>query len=196
MGSALDVFPGEVWLRIIRISCADTSFTARTLSLVSRDIYKLTKPYRVQSVSLLGVSRIFGFYKALTSSPENLSRVVHLLIGCPSLRQENEWLRRYTHKNSEVFAVAAELLSATGTQDSDAPSYPPDSITEVVLGECIQRILTLVGTSLNTSIFISSASEQALNFSQISSRALNVWSYMALTHHTKSNQRYPFDYLP
>jgi hypothetical protein len=157
--TALDVFPPEVWLRIIRVSCADTSFTARTLSLVSLEIYELSKPYRVQSVALRGISRIFSFYKALRSSPAQFSRVVHLFIGCPHLRQENDRLRRYAHDNLEVFEVAAELKSqlpafitqapATGAFGHLSTSPPnPDSVTESILGACIQRILIFVGDSL------------------------------------------------
>ncbi|KAF9446417.1 hypothetical protein P691DRAFT_803953 [Macrolepiota fuliginosa MF-IS2] len=147
MSFALDVFPAEVWLRIIRVACADTSFTARTLSLVSRDIYHLSKPYRVQSVALLGIQRIFSFYKALTSTtPHNYRRVVHLFIGCPSLRLEHERLKGSSHDNAQVLAIAQELTSSAQNNSNN----PLTAIDENTLGRCVQRILSLVADTLKT----------------------------------------------
>lgn len=142
--TALDVFPAEVWLRVIRLACADTSFTSRTLSLVSREIYELSKPYRTQSVSLLGIQTIFRFYRTLTSSAQDI-RVVHLLIGCLNLRFEHERLKRSAHDNKEVLAIAEDLSSS----DTDTLTTITD-INSKVLGQCVQRILSLVAGTLKS----------------------------------------------
>lgn len=77
--AALDV-PAEVWGKIFELCCNDGGQTGRSLTLVSRYIYAVSKPYQYYSVTLAGKCSIAKFAEMLAADPE-CRRVKHMFMS-------------------------------------------------------------------------------------------------------------------
>ncbi|KAH6915855.1 hypothetical protein BKA70DRAFT_1253979 [Coprinopsis sp. MPI-PUGE-AT-0042] len=73
--------PCEVWMSIFELACDDDGSTGRALSLVSRSINELSRPYKLQSIAIIGTARLVQFCKLLDSLPENCCRVRHFFLS-------------------------------------------------------------------------------------------------------------------
>ncbi|KDQ59170.1 hypothetical protein JAAARDRAFT_114773, partial [Jaapia argillacea MUCL 33604] len=72
--------PPEIWSIICRLACLDGGFTGRSLSLVSRYIHHVSKPFKFQSVAVVGFKQMDGFASILETTPPELKNVQYLFM--------------------------------------------------------------------------------------------------------------------
>jgi hypothetical protein len=78
----MDKCPPEICLIICTLATfADDGSTGCSLSLVSRYIHNVSKPVRLQSVSIRHLDNLLAFAKVLETSPPKLRRVRHLFFS-------------------------------------------------------------------------------------------------------------------
>src|ERR1700727_2878605 len=78
----MDKCPPEICLIICTLATfADDGSTGCSLSLVSRYIHNVSKPVKLQSVSIRHLDNLRAFAKVLETSPPKLRRVRHLLFS-------------------------------------------------------------------------------------------------------------------
>ncbi|KAJ3509310.1 hypothetical protein NMY22_g16342 [Coprinellus aureogranulatus] len=81
----MDRLPAELWMYICSLACTDGGRTGRSLALVSRCINALSKPCRLQYLSLTTPRQIHLLADLLESSGYTCSPVKSLFICCSDL---------------------------------------------------------------------------------------------------------------
>jgi hypothetical protein len=76
--SSMDHIPPELWAEIFSFACLDDGTTGRILSLVSKYVYRVSKPSKLQSIVLRGLDQTVAFLSLLQATPEHHRRVCHL----------------------------------------------------------------------------------------------------------------------
>lgn len=74
----MDRIPVETWLQICAEACTDGGTTGRSLALVSRYVRELSKPYRLQSISLRGHKQAISCALMLHCTPIEEQLIVDL----------------------------------------------------------------------------------------------------------------------
>ena len=77
----MNFVPPEIWQKIFSDACLDSGFTGRSLSLVSKYIYEMSKPTRFQSLAIRNYEQVMAFADILERTPSHLRRVIHLFIS-------------------------------------------------------------------------------------------------------------------
>jgi WD40 repeat protein len=77
----MDHWPAEIWQRIFVLACIDGGRTGRSLSLVSKYIHDVSKPYKLQSIGVDNVDQAKSFIHLLYSIPIALRSVSHFTIS-------------------------------------------------------------------------------------------------------------------
>jgi hypothetical protein len=67
--------PDEIWGEICSFACVDDGRTGRSLSLVSRFIHQVSKPYKLQSIVVIGERQVAAFADLIEQTPSHLRRV-------------------------------------------------------------------------------------------------------------------------
>ena len=67
--------PVEIWGEIYAFACTDGGRTGRALSLVSRFINETSKPYKLQSISVIGKRQLDAFADLIEQTPTHLRRI-------------------------------------------------------------------------------------------------------------------------
>jgi hypothetical protein len=75
------MLPLELWMNICDIACDDGGHTGRSLSLVSRVLYKASKPYKLRTVAVRGELQIVNFAHLLDSLPFGSCDVQNIYIA-------------------------------------------------------------------------------------------------------------------
>lgn len=78
---AINRTPAEVWGRIFEFACVDGGTTGRSLALVSKYFYTISRLYRLQSVSVQGPEELQLFLRLLKQTPPHQRRVRSLFIS-------------------------------------------------------------------------------------------------------------------
>ncbi|TFK69315.1 hypothetical protein BDN72DRAFT_959680 [Pluteus cervinus] len=73
--------PAEVWGRIFQLSCRDSGFTGRSLSLASKKFCILSARYKFQSISLQTIKCTLRFLHALRNTPPHLRIIRYLFVA-------------------------------------------------------------------------------------------------------------------
>ena len=76
----LDSCPSELCQCIFQFACTDNGTTGGMLSLISKCIHSLSKPYKLQSISISGADQATRFVLALQCTPDQYCRVSYLTI--------------------------------------------------------------------------------------------------------------------
>jgi len=71
----MEHFPAEIWGEIYAFACVDDGWTGRALSLVSRIIHETSKPYKLQSIAVIGQMQLSRFAYLIEQTPTQLRRV-------------------------------------------------------------------------------------------------------------------------
>ena len=77
----MDRYPTEIWQRIFFLACTDGGRTGRSLSLVSKYIRDVSKPYKLQSMAINNVDQAKSFIRLLYGIPTELRRVSQFAIS-------------------------------------------------------------------------------------------------------------------
>ncbi|TCD63792.1 hypothetical protein EIP91_004943 [Steccherinum ochraceum] len=77
----MDTLPLELHAQILEAACVDDGSTARSLSLVSRYIREVSKPFLYQSVAVSGLDALATLAKKLYDLPPHLRRIRHLFLS-------------------------------------------------------------------------------------------------------------------
>ena len=79
----MDSLPAELWLDILARACTDGGYTGCSLSLVSHSMRAMARPFRHQSISLVGPRQVQAFVElAVSTRPTNI-RHLFLSIDLP-----------------------------------------------------------------------------------------------------------------
>ncbi|TFK69289.1 hypothetical protein BDN72DRAFT_897396 [Pluteus cervinus] len=111
--------PTEVWSSIFELSCTDNGRTGQSLSLVSRSFYRLSGPYRFQSISLRTIKYICRFLAFLHTLPPHLRRIKYLCIADPG---ESAFKCYLTLPTSNWGTSASEISHKDQYKDEDLDS--------------------------------------------------------------------------
>ncbi|KAF9481345.1 hypothetical protein BDN70DRAFT_831326 [Pholiota conissans] len=110
----MDRCPPEICSEIYAFACLDGGRTGRSLSLVSKFTNETSKPYKLQSISLIGHAQIYAFADLVERTPEHLRRVKSIFVSAHS--RETAILPRAVapeyHRRSEVYAALKRILTA------------------------------------------------------------------------------------
>ena len=77
----MEKVPAEICAEIFAFACVDDGSTGRSLSRVSSFVRELSKPYKYQSISVIGHVQLFSFADILEKTPAPYSNVRSLLIS-------------------------------------------------------------------------------------------------------------------
>lgn len=80
----MDRCPSEICGEIYSFACRDDGTTGRSLSLVSRFIHETSRPYKFQSVTIVGHKQLFAFADLIENTPSELRRVQCIFISAHS----------------------------------------------------------------------------------------------------------------
>lgn len=111
----MDILPPEIWSEIFSHSCTDDGRTGCSLSLVSHFFSECSKPYKLQSVVVLGLTQLFAFADLLERTPSPLRRVKHILLSSKSLREaadQHLFLADKPETQKMVHSVGERILRA------------------------------------------------------------------------------------
>lgn len=73
--------PVELWAQVFSSACTDDGCTGRSLALVSKDFYELSKGFRLQSLAIVGKDQILACAGMLELTPTRFRRVRNLFIS-------------------------------------------------------------------------------------------------------------------
>jgi hypothetical protein len=110
----MDRCPPEICGEIYSFACLDDGRTGRSLSLVSKFTHETSKPYKLQSVSLIGHAQLYAFADLVERTPEHLRRVKCIFVSAHS--RETAILPRTIapeyHRRMDVYAAFKRILTA------------------------------------------------------------------------------------
>jgi hypothetical protein len=93
---SIEKLPPEVLHEIYGLCCTDSGTTGLSLSLVSRYINETSRPYRIISVALVGVSQAAAFASYVQALSPDARRTHYLLISDGG-RRTSDWRAQWTH---------------------------------------------------------------------------------------------------
>lgn len=77
----MEAFPTEIWEVIFGFACTDDGSTGRSLSLLSREVHEIVKPFKLQSLCAIGSNQVQKFSYLLAETPERYRNVRYLFIA-------------------------------------------------------------------------------------------------------------------
>ncbi|KAF8875705.1 hypothetical protein BD779DRAFT_1449908 [Infundibulicybe gibba] len=77
----MDRCPPEIWDTIFTYACVDSGITGRSLSLVSRRMSEISRPMKLQSVSVIGFHQLLAFASLLETIPAEHRHVRYIFIS-------------------------------------------------------------------------------------------------------------------
>ena len=80
----MDLCPSEIWSEIYSFACIDDGTTGRSLSLVSRYIHETSRPYKYQSVAVIGPLQLLAFADMIEIVPAEFRHVRCIFISAHS----------------------------------------------------------------------------------------------------------------
>ena len=113
----MDRCPPEVCAQIYAFACCDDGRTGRALSLVSKLTNEISRPYKLQSISVIGHNQLYAFADLVERTPHHLRRIRCIFVSAHS--RETAVLPRAIapefQRRMEVFAVFKRVLEAIGS---------------------------------------------------------------------------------
>ncbi|KAJ2917066.1 hypothetical protein MD484_g3334, partial [Candolleomyces efflorescens] len=148
--------PVELWLHVFSIACSDDGRTGRSLSMVSRRVNELSKPFKYQSIAVDKLSNIAALTEILQNLPIEFRAVHKLFIHVPEF-SPNDWDDDFMDRMSTGSSDDGQMEYDAQVQDEDESMS--DSDEEPVPEEDqakaddqaiqdLQRLLTLVSPTL------------------------------------------------
>ncbi|KAF8874776.1 hypothetical protein CPB84DRAFT_560788 [Gymnopilus junonius] len=110
----MDRCPSEICGEIYSFACRDDGTTGRSLSLVSRYISETSRPYKFQSVTIVGHQQLVAFANLIEDTPQELRRVQCIFISAHSRHTTSNpraLSPEYTQRR-ESYAAVERLLRA------------------------------------------------------------------------------------
>lgn len=80
----LDLCPAEICSEIVSFTCSDSGYAGRSLSLVSRYINWISRPFKFQSLAVIGYEQLVAFAEIIENTPEDFRRVRTIFISAHS----------------------------------------------------------------------------------------------------------------
>ncbi|RXW21794.1 hypothetical protein EST38_g4070 [Candolleomyces aberdarensis] len=156
----MECVPVELWLYVFSIACSDDGRTGRSLSLVSRRVNQLSKPFKYQSIAVDKLSNIAGLSEILQNLPAEFRVVQKLFVHVPEF-SPNGWDDKLGVEEDRMSTGSSdgnmEYDPQGPGQDQDASMSDSDeeSVPEEVQAKAdeqaiqdLQRLLTLVSPTL------------------------------------------------
>lgn len=112
----MDRCPPEVCAQIYAFACCDDGRTGRALSLVSRLTNEISRPFKLQSVSVIGHNQLYAFADLVECTPDHLRRIRYIFVSAHP--RDTAVLPRAIapefQRRMEVFAVFKRILEVIG----------------------------------------------------------------------------------
>ncbi|KAF8959739.1 hypothetical protein BDZ97DRAFT_1380316 [Flammula alnicola] len=110
----MDRCPPEICSEIYAFACVDGGRTGRSLSLVSKFMHETSKPYKLQSISVIGHTQIYAFADLVERTPEHLRRVKSFFISAHSRNtaMDPRALAPEYGRRTEVYTAFKRILQA------------------------------------------------------------------------------------
>jgi len=80
----LELCPAEICSEIFSFTCLDSGYTGRSLSLVSRYINWTSRPFKFQSLAVIGYEQLVAFAEIIENTPDDFRRVRTIFISAHS----------------------------------------------------------------------------------------------------------------
>ena len=136
----------EIWNQIFTLACTDNGFTGRSLSLVSRYIYKTSKSAKLQSLSVTKPQQIHALARLIAETPPNHRRVRYLFIASPGPHDDESDDRDVYQADSEEEGSTASAVDAA--DHGTAPCITEKDCREVLAA--FQHIIRALAPTLMT----------------------------------------------
>ena len=109
----MDYLPAEIWGDIYALACVDDGRTGRALSLVSRFIHETSKPYKLQSIAVIGERQLLAFADLIEQTPTHLRRVHFILFSssAPQVTLDHLLISANT-RQLDLYPVLERILRA------------------------------------------------------------------------------------
>lgn len=110
----MDRCPAEIWSQIYAFACVDDGRTGRTLSLVSKYTRETSKPYKLQSVSVIGYNQLLAFAELVENTPLHLRQVKCIFISAHprSTASDPRALTTEYARRKQAYAAVGRILKA------------------------------------------------------------------------------------
>ena len=110
----MDRCPTEICLQIYAFACVDDGKTGRALSLVSKYTRETSKPYKLQSVSVIGYNQLLAFADLVEHTPLHLRQVKYIFLSAHprSTASDPKALTPEYARRQQAYAAVARILNA------------------------------------------------------------------------------------
>lgn len=102
----METIPPEIWFQVFALACSDDGFTGRALSLASRSIHLLSRPFKYQSIGITGPHQLLKSLEVLSSLPPGVRKVKYLFIGGLDDPRGAMNVHAYTEHSSNIIETA------------------------------------------------------------------------------------------
>ncbi|KAF8162711.1 hypothetical protein B0H34DRAFT_291543 [Crassisporium funariophilum] len=113
-GVIMDRCPAEICSEIYAFACIDDGRTGRALSLVSRYTRQTSKPFKLQSVSVIGYNQLFAFADLVENTPLPLRQVRCIFISAHPRQTASDpkALTPEYARRQQAYAAVGRILQA------------------------------------------------------------------------------------
>ncbi|PPQ78346.1 hypothetical protein CVT25_011629 [Psilocybe cyanescens] len=110
----MDRCPSEICSEICAFACTDDGRTGRSLSLVSRFLNQSSKPYKLQSVAVVGHAQLHAFAALIERTPLSLRRVACIFVSAHSRQTASDprLLAPEYVQRQDAYAAVGRILRA------------------------------------------------------------------------------------
>jgi len=110
----MDRCPAEICSEIYAFACVDDGRTGRALSLVSKYTRETSKPYKLQSISVIGYNQLLAFADLVENTPLHLRQVKCIFISAHprSTASDPRALTPEYARRQQAYAAVGRILKA------------------------------------------------------------------------------------
>ena len=110
----MDRCPAEIFSEIYAFACVDDGQTGRALSLVSKYIRETSKPYKLQSVSVIGCNQLLAFADLVEHTPLHLRQVKCIFLSAHprSTASDPKALTSEYARRQQAYTAVGRILKA------------------------------------------------------------------------------------
>ena len=110
----MDRCPAEICSEIYAFACVDDGRTGRALSLVSKYIRESSKPYKLQSISVIGYNQLLAFADLVENTPLHLRQVKCIFLSAHprSTASDPKALTPEYARRQQAYAAVGRILKA------------------------------------------------------------------------------------
>ena len=110
----MDRCPAEICSEIYAFACVDDGRTGRALSLVSKYTRETSKPYKLQSISVIGYNQLLAFADLVESTPLHLRQVKCIFMSAHprSTASEPKALTSEYARRQQAYTAVGRILKA------------------------------------------------------------------------------------